>query len=198
MCDNCYAYIYDTLLSPLSTNHLLSGFINENALRKCSHDITTCVTRSLQEFIKDQDLISQFKLFSETYKKNAKILSIIMDTPEHTGLSEHEHDKCIWNKFKDTEPLKFSELNYAIQICMENMVVKKIKHKEEYLEQFFMFKLRLLIENLPDIHREHTEKKKYSNGSSLGSVPQEKLNYIRRKAGLPVKEDMYDIYDLYN
>ena len=53
---------------------------------------------------------------------------------------------------------------------------------------------------LPDIHREHTEKKKYDNIKSLGPVPQDRLNMIRVKAGLPVVKTMYALMcddDLY-
>jgi hypothetical protein len=85
---------------------------------------------------------------------------------------------------------------------MDSMVIKKIKCKEQLLEHFFMHKLRALLHVLPDIHKEHTEKKEYLNVKSLGSVPQYRINQIRRKAGLLVDEHVcisilgYD--ELYN
>jgi hypothetical protein len=82
------------------------------------------------------------------------------------------------------------------------MVVKKFPCKEQILEHFFMHKLRHLLFVLPDIHKEHTEKKGFENGRSLGSVPQHRIDYIRRMAGLPVNEEvcitMYSLDELYS
>ena len=202
MCGQCYSYIYDFILSPLSTSHLLYGYINYKSLNKCSHEVADCISRALQEYVNNQALIDCFKLFGETYKANVEIMELYDKIVIPKECKEQRYDEYIWIKFKEVNQDKLSDLNHAIQICMDNMVVKKIKCKEEILEQFFMHKLRDLLYVLPDIHREHTEKKEYVNVKSLGSVPQHRINQIRRKAGLLVDEHVcisileYD--DLYN
>lgn len=202
MCEKCYSYIYDFILTPLSINHILYRYIDNKALDRCSHKVAYCISRALKDYIQDNILIGCFRLFRETYEENQKILDSIemIDGPIH--YNEHKYDAFIWTKFKETHEEKFNELNYAIQICMDASVVKKITDKERLLEYFFMHKMRHLLHFLPDIHREHTEKKRFNNEKSLGSVPQDRINYIRRMAGLSVNEEvcisMYSIDELYN
>lgn len=188
MCDKCYGYIYDILLTPLAINHLLNYYINKKALRECSHKVTGCFMKSLYKYINDASMIKCFKLFRETYEVNR-------------NTSEHEYDTYIWKKFKETLSDEFNELLYAIQLCIDAMVIRKVKYKEQLLEHFFMHKLRHLLLVLPDIHKEHTEKKKYENLKSLGPIPQHRMDLIRMKAGLPMITLVCDtIYgdDLYN
>jgi len=214
MCEKCYSYIYDLIMTPLSMNHLLRGYINETALKRCSHQVTDCVSRALSNYIRDAHLIHCMKIFKETYETNIKVLDMIQRVEVPDDCKEHKYDEFMWNKFKGTNEENFNELNHAIQICMDNMVVKQIQCKEQLLEHFFMHKLRILLIVLPDIHKEHTEKKKFDNGKSLGSVPQHRIDYIRRMAGLSVISDspvisgppvsdevcisLYSIDELYN
>jgi len=202
MCIQCYSYIYDFILTPLSVNHLLRGYIDLNAFRRCSNEVTHCISRALRDYVKDDILIGCFKLFRETYSENQKILEMIESSEIPKECREHNYDEFIWIKFKETHAEEFKELNHAIEICMDNMVVKKVKCKEQLLEHFFMHKLNHLLHFLPDIHKEHTEKKGFDNGRSLGSVPQDKINHVRRMAGLSVNDEvcisMYSIDTLYD
>ena len=172
MCNSCYGYIYDILITPLPLNHILNGYINITNLTKCSHEVVNCIAKSLNELLNNIYMIEYLKRFRENYEK--------------TKLGEYECDKLLWDKFEYVYNTEYKELTFAIQICMDNMVVKKIIHKVQCLEQFFMYKLRILITNLPDIHKEHTEKKEYINRKSLGSVPYYRIDEIRIKAGLPI------------
>jgi hypothetical protein len=202
MCEKCYSYIYDLIMTPLSTNHLLRGHIDEKALKRCSHEVSDCISRALSKYTRDAHLIHCMKIFKEAYETNLKVMDMIQRMEVLDVSKEHKYDEFMWNKFKETSQDDFKELNHAIQICMDNMVVKKIQCKEQLLEHFFMHKLRILLIVLPDIHKEHTEKKEYMNVKSLGSVPQYRINEIRRKAGLLVDEHVcisilgYD--ELYN
>jgi len=190
MCEKCYSYIYDFILTPLSIKHILSGYIDLKAFKRCSHEVADCISRALRDYVNNRTLIDCYKLFRETYEANAQVMDLIEpEVPKEC--KEQRYDEWIWNKFKETNQEDFKELNHAIQICMDNMVVKKIKCKEQLLEHFFMYKLRYLLNVLPDIHKEHTEKIKLENVKSLGSVPQHRIDYIRRMAGLPVKEEVY-------
>jgi hypothetical protein len=101
------------------------------------------------------------------------------------------HDEWMWIKFKEINEEEYRDIDHAIQLCMDNMVVKKIPCKEQLLEHFFMYKLRHLLLVLPDIHNEHTNKTQFENQKSPGPVPQERIDYLRRMAGLPVKEETY-------
>lgn len=196
MCDKCYGYIYDTLLTPLANSHILKDFIDPKSLKNCADKITECFAKSICNFVNNSELIYYYKMLREAYEAKERANG----TSVHKGISEHEYDRYIWDKFKDTNKSDFRELLYAVQICMDGLVVKKLKHKEVFIEQFFMHKLRHFITVLPDIHREHTEKKKYDNVKSLGPVPQDRLNMIRVKAGLPVVKTMYALMcdgDLY-
>jgi hypothetical protein len=197
MCGKCYSYIYDFILSPLSKNHLLYGYIDYKSLNRCSHEVVYCISRALKDYVNNKTLIDCFKLFRETYEANIEVIEIFDNIEVPKECKEYRYDEFIWTKFKETNQNEFNELNHAIQICMDSMVVKKIKCKEQLLEHFFMHKLRALLHVLPDIHKEHTEKKEYVNLKSLGSVPQHRIDYIRRMAGLPVKEEVYiSIYGL--
>ena len=189
-------------MTPLPINHLLRGQIDEKALKRCSHEVSDCISRALSKYTRDAHLIHCMKIFKEAYETNLKVMDMIQRMEVLDVSKEHKYDEFMWNKFKETSQDDFKELNHAIQICMDNMVVKKIQCKEQLLEHFFMHKLRILLIVLPDIHKEHTEKKEYMNVKSLGSVPQYRINEIRRKAGLLVDEHVcisilgYD--ELYN
>lgn len=201
MCEQCYSFIYDFILSPVPVNHLVSGHIDSNSLKRCLHEVSDCISRALREYVKDTILIDCYRLFRETYEANVEVMDLIeIAVPKE--YKEQRYDAWMWNKFKETNQEEFSELNHAIQICMDGMVVKRIKSKEQLLQQFFMHKLRHLLVILPDIHKEHTEKRCFENVKSLGPVPQNKIDYIRRIAGLPIKEEvsisMYSINELYN
>jgi hypothetical protein len=190
MCEKCYSYIYDYILSPLSMTHILNEYIDRKAFKRCSHEVADCISRALRDYVNNRTLIDCYKLFRETYDANAQVMEIIepLDIPKET--KEQRYDEWIWNKFKETNQEDFKELNHAIQICMDSMVVKKIKCKEQLLEHFFMHKLRYLLNVLPDIHKEHTEKIKFDNVKSLGRVPQDRIDHIRRMAGLPVRGEV--------
>lgn len=198
MCEKCYSYIYDCILAPLPINHVLRGYIDNKSLKTCLHEVAECISRVLKECVNNRKLIDCLNLFGETYEVNQEVLSTIV--PKE--YKEQKYDERMWNKFKEVNQDNFKDLNHAIDICMDNMVVKKNQSKEQILEHFFMHKLRHLLFVLPDIHKEHTEKRGVYNGKSLGSVPQDKINYIRRMAGLPVKDEVYisidTIYDLYD
>lgn len=201
MCEKCYSYIYDFIITPLSINHLLRGHIDEKALKRCSHEVSDCISRALSKYTIDTHLIHCMKIFRDAYKTNIKVLDMIQRIEIPENCKEHKYDEFMWNKFKETNQEDFKELNHAIQICMDSMVVKKIQCKEQLLEHFFMHKLRILLLVLPDIHKEHIEKKGFQNVKSPGSVPQYIINQIRRNAGLPVDDDVcismfYD--ELYN
>jgi len=189
-------------MTPLPINHLLRGYIDEKALQRCSHEVTECVSRALKNYVEDRIVVDCFNLFRETYEENQKVLDTVEVLEISSGCKEHNYDAFIWIKFKETHPDEFNDLNHAIQICMDSMVVKKIRSKEQLLEHFFMHKFRHLLHVLPDIHKEHTEKKEYVNVKSLGSVPQHRIDYLRRKAGLHVKEEIYitinEFDELYN
>jgi len=112
-------------------------------------------------------------------------------------------DNFVWNKLNATFKKGISEIEYAICICTEEMNFKDDISKVN-VRQFFMNKLRILINHLKDIHREHTEKKKYVNPIAIRSLTPYELMVIRQKAGLPftpcevvpdIMEDLYDIYD---
>lgn len=202
MCEQCYSYIYDYILAPLSVNHLLRGYIDLKAFRRCSNEVSECISRALREYVKDEILIGCFKLFRETYEENQKILNMIQSSEIPKECMEHNYDEFIWIKFKETHAEEFKEITHAIEICMDNMVVKKIKCKEQLLEHFFMHKLRFLLLVLPDIHKEHTEKTVFQNVKSPGPVPQYTINEIRRNAGLLVEDhiciSMIEYDELYN
>lgn len=198
-------------MAPLSINHLLRGYINENALKRCSHEVADCISRVLSKYTRDAYVIHYMKMLKDAYETNMKFLDMIQKIDLPDDCKEQRYDEYMWTKFKELNPDNFREINHAIQICMDNVVVKKIHCKEQLLEYFFMHKLRILLIVLPDIHKEHTEKRGFDNGHSLGSVPQERLNHVRQMAGLPgspvmagspVIEDVsisiYTLDELYN
>ncbi len=159
MCEKCYSYIYDFIVSPLSTNHLLHGRIDYKSLDRCSHEVADCISRALKDYVNNKTLIDCFKLFRETYETNIEVIEIFDKIEVTKECKEQRYDEFIWIKFKEVNNEEFKEINHAIQLCMDSMVVKKIQCKEQLLEHFFMHKLRILLNVLPDIHKEHTEKK---------------------------------------
>ena len=202
MCEKCYSYIYDFIMTPLSMHHLLHGYINEKALKRCSHEVSDCISRALRDYVNNRTLIDCYKLFRETYERNQTLLDMIEPSEIPKECREYNYDEFIWIKFKETNSDEFKELNHAIQICMDSMIVKKIQCKEQLIEHFFMHKLRYLLNVLPDIHKEHTEKKVFQNVKSPGPVPQYTINEIRRNAGLLVEDhiciSMIEYDELYN
>ena len=199
MCEKCYSYIYDLIISPLPTKHIMHGHINDKALKRCSHDIAECVSRALKNYVDDQGMIQCFNLLRENYESSITVLDMLESNTIPAESKEHHYDEWLWIQFKEILSSEFSDINHAIQLCMDNMIVKKIHCKEQFIEHFFMHKLRHLLTFLPGIHKEHTEKRGFPNGKSLGSVPQDKLDQIRIRAGLHVSESI-SIYidDLYN
>lgn len=201
MCEKCYTYIYDLLIDPLDNDHILYGFINDKSLRTCSYDIANIVEKCLKKYMSDENIINCFKLLRKTYEENQTLLRYLNDGYLHSKYMTYEYDKYIWEKFRDIFTSEYGELQHAIQVCMDNSVVRKVTNKEAYLEHYFMYKLHILIKNLPDIHKDHSEKRCYEVSKSLGPVPQWKIDMLRNNANIKINlivQKEYTDHDLYN
>ena len=196
MCKLCTCFIYDMIISPLPLNHYLRPHIKMPVIVKNAHHITESLHKVINEFWNSVEDELHFKHY---YKMFEHTLKDIGESRESTL------DHFVWNRFNATFKKGISEIEYAIYICTQEMSFKEETHKI-HVRQFFMSKLRILIKDLKEIHREHTEKKKYVNPVSTRSLSPYELMLIRQKAGLPYTpcerelpavslDYYYDIYD---
>jgi len=177
MCEMCYGYIYDCLLSPLSRKHILSGYIHTPSLMRCVDELTKCFERVVNEF--DNDEFFFINLEDDD-------LDIALDNTHDINVKEYLIDEFIWNKFNQLYSKASTDLEYAIQICLENSITRNVFLREQFITQFCMFKLRLLLVIIPELHKDHTEKRNPEKVNSSGPVPLEKITKIRSNLGLPI------------
>jgi len=196
MCKLCSCFIYDTIVYPLPLNHYLRPHIKMSVIVKNAHRITESLKKLMDLFWNSEGVEIHFHHY---YRMFEYTLKDIKESKESTL------DHYVWNKFNTTFKKGISEIEYAIQICTEEMNFKDDIDKVN-VRQFFMSKLRILINQLREIHREHTEKKRYVNPMSTRSLTPYELMLIRQKAGLPFThceqefpvlalDCYYDIYD---
>ena len=199
MCDKCYGYIYDVLMDPLSSTQL-----NNKTLRLYSRDIVKCFYKALNTYISDELIMDNFKVSMILYEH--KNLENVLSHE----FKEYQYDKWVWERFNLLFPKEMDELLHAIQICVDNNLVststicdldkenmdlnRKQIIKERYVLHYFMYKLRILLTLIPDIHKCHIHKQEYPVYKSPASVPHSKIVELRIRAGLPVDTDIDDLY----
>ena len=170
-CKMCHTYIYDTIISPYRSTHFLHN----------------CIQLTRNEVLRISNTFSRILC---NYRNPCFF-------EEFEGFTSVEYcNEWAWAKFNSENPAGIAELLFEIQEVM--YFSKKKKGVTEIIViRFFMDKLRILLIQLPDIHREHTEKM-FEIQRSLGPVPFTKLLEIRIKANLPrpkledyYKEELY-------
>jgi hypothetical protein len=192
MCDMCYGYIYDTLINPLPSNHLLNEHIHRPSLLRCSNTLTECFKRALDVFDNDISFFIEIEMDEE-----AAILS-----EKDPRTREYMEDAWVWKKFNEQYPKSQMELKYALDICLDHSIARHTIAKEHVIQHFLMDRLRILLSSLPDIHTNHNTKMSYEKSKSLGPVPLKKIVEIRTKLGLPVSKweretSVYNLIDKY-
>jgi hypothetical protein len=162
-------------MSPLNNSHILHKHIHRPSLLIHANDITDCFQRALNIF------------------DNNPLFFMIMDDSDEDIINESNHilkeqegDKLVWKKFIQYYPTGAAEINYAIQICLDNSIFRKTSEPAKLIEQFLIDKLRLLLSILPDIHKAHIEKNIPESSGSMGPVPLQQIVKLRSKLGLPV------------
>jgi hypothetical protein len=175
MCDMCYGYIYDVIRLPIHDTDVLYKHLHYPSLLRHLEEITYCFQRALNIF------------------DNNPLFFMIMDDSDEDIINESNHilkekeeDKLVWKKFLQYYPTGSAEINYAMNICLDNSVFRKTSEPARLIEQFLIDKLRLLLSILPDIHTAHIEKNTPEPSRSLGSAPLQKIVDIRSKLGLSV------------
>jgi hypothetical protein len=171
----CYGFIYDILTSHLSANNLLHEYIHMPSLVRCAEDLTKCFHKAVSAF---DHSIEFFKHPSEV---NEDIL--YENNPIVRGLLQ---DQLIWDKFNALYPKSSEELEFAIQIAIDNRILRKTTLLEENVKRFCMNKLRILLSCVPSLHRDHTNKVPFEQSKSLGPVPYIKIANLRDALGLPI------------
>jgi hypothetical protein len=175
MCDMCYGYMYDVIMSPLHTNHVLHKHIHQPLLLQHAEEITHCFQRALNTFDNDP-------LFFIIMDESDECITAEMDYI----LKEQCEDKWVWTKFSQLYPCGAVEVKYAIQICLDNYIFRKTSEPTKSVEAFLIDRLRLFLSMIPDIHMSHTVKCKLEPYHSLGPVSLDEIANIRSKLGLPV------------
>ena len=166
-CKMCHTYIYDTIINPYSSTHFLHN----------------CIQLTRDEV---QRISNTFSRILCNYRNPCFF-------EDFEGIPSVENcNKWAWAKFNLENPAQIAELLFEIQEVMY-FSKKKKGVTEIHVIRFFMDKLRILLIQLPDIHREHTEKM-FEIEQSVGPVPFMKLVEIRIKANLPPPkvEDYYN------
>jgi len=183
-CDMCYGYIYDTITVPLKIDNILQPYINNKSVKHCGDKLAACFQKAFDGFDNSPYFLYRFT--------PSNFNPVILD-----GFAE---DAWVWSRFESDYPGPFKELVYAIQIALEHSVGRNTGIKEQLIKHFIMERFRILIKELPGIHKEHVQKIAYVSGGSRGPVPYEKLVVIRLKAGLPPPkyESLMDFNELYS
>jgi hypothetical protein len=176
----CKNMIYDILINPLPLNHILHGYINFDALKRCGVSVVYSIYRGIKDF----PICPNF--FIEEHLESSHILHIRAPL-EPRPLTEFEKDEMIWNKFFSKYPENIEEFQDVIDKCIDAGVAKKATiSKEQLIKYFLMDILRKVLTIIPTIHNDHTNKNVHTESKSLGPVCNWKIITIRRLADLPV------------
>jgi len=175
MCNMCYVHMYDILLDPLPINNILNEFINYKSLKRCMSELVQCFTKVLEGFDEGPDFFMRPQMPSTEDVLQLRIY--IPDEPSE--VTEFKNDEYIWNKFTTTFPNKVQELTYAINICLNESVMRKVENKEIFIKQFLMKKLRRLLSIIPISHVQHSGNYIIEKEKDLGRVPTWKLEQLK-------------------
>jgi len=156
-------------------DHLLYGKIHMPSLKRCASQVAQCFHRALTVF--DDEL----ELFSLVDKDNE-----IIKAEKDPLIQEFMEDKIIWDNFGILYPNEFNDLNYAIDVCLDNSISRKTPFNEQVILQFLMDRLRTLASCILSVHTYHTLKVGCEPSHSPGPVPLSKISKIRADLGLPV------------
>lgn len=162
-------------MSPLSVDHLLHGNIHMPSLKRCATQVAHCFHKALTAFDDDVELFTLIDQDNETIKAEKDPL-----------IQEFMEDKIIWDNFGVLYPNEFNDLNYAIEVCLDNSISRKTPFKEQIILQFLMDRLRTLASCILSVHTCHTLKIGCENSKSPGPVPLSQIYTIRSNLGLPV------------
>lgn len=156
-------------------DHLLYGKIHMPSLKRCATEVAQCFHKALTVF--DDDV----ELFTLVDQDNA-----VIQAEKDPNIREFMEDKIIWDNFGLLYPNEFKDLNYAIEVCLDNSISRQTPFKEQVILQFLMDRLRTLASCILSVHTCHTLKLGYENSKSPGPVPLSKISKIRTDLGLPV------------
>lgn len=162
MCNMCYSYIHDTILSPLAITHPLKTHIHLPSLDSCIHELVPQISRIISMIPSALTSLAQTTLITEEF----------MD--------------CIVEVCPETLP----EFHYATLICIDASVPRKTMHPIDAIQQFIDIKLHIILKQILEIHHDHTHKPTPCKMGSLGSVPEWKLSEIRSKFSVTTASDM--------
>lgn len=176
MCDMCYGYIYDTLVSPLSADHLLIKHIHRPSLLRCSTKLANCFHKALEGFDNHPEFF--VNMDPDDYMK--------FKSQNDPRMREFMEDNWTWDKFYKNYPMASENLTQCKEICMDSSITRHTFAHEHVIKNFLMDRLRIFLSQIPIIHKNHTEKSSYQNVQSPGPVPIKKIIEIRSKLGLPV------------
>jgi hypothetical protein len=175
----CEGYIHDLLLSPLSIKSHLRQHIHLPSLKKHSYEIVSALMKIVTLFPDDKDI---FDINDYEYPN----LQMAIKNNDQQ-LLEHIISVILWIRFELLYPSIYSELQYIVTICLDASIARKTKHPEELIKEFLIYKVHSLLSVISDIHTAHIKKEHLETPGSSGPVPQEKLNELRRAAGLYVE-----------
>lgn len=172
----CYTYIYDTLVSPLSADHLLIRYIHRPSLLRCSTQLARCFQKALDGFDNDPGFF--INMDPDDYVR--------FQSQKDSRIREFMEDRWTWEKFYKHYPVASENLTHCKEICMDSSITRRTFAHEHVIKNFLMDHLRVFLSQIPTIHKNHTEKSFYQHVQSPGPVLIKKLIEIRTKLGLPV------------
>jgi hypothetical protein len=189
----CHGFIYDVLTCHLNVDNLLYEYIHIPSLVRSAEEITVCFNRAISFFDNDPEFFICTNKGYEyvTFETDINIRNTIQD-------------EILWNKFTALYPGGSEEIHFAIQIGVDNNVARNTILCEEIIKRLFMNKLRILLVNIPDIHRGHTNVSKLTEPKSPGPASYTKISNLRYSLGLPVskwereEQERLGIANIYN
>lgn len=179
MCEMCKTYIYDSLLSPLSTNYHLQPYIHMKSLKTCISEITKSFEKIIKELPEDSDLFE----IDEIDHPQLEISRVF----ETDSVLQYEISAILWSNLRIDFPRCESELRYLLDVCLDASIARNTKQPEKVIKEYLMHQLYSVYSVISDLHEMHTNKIVQTPTPSLGPVPPCKIAELRMQSGLPIK-----------
>lgn len=182
-------------MSPLPLKNFLTDKINMKSLKVCSNEIVNWACKIMDKIVTNKESLEALHKATLSFEHNITLLDVIdpFELPEE--YKEFIYDSWLWNKLEKTFPENMEDSNYVIQFCLDNNLSRKNTDMEGNIRQFLMYKMRILVTRLPEIHNDHTSKIFFVNPKSPGPLSTADYARIRFDAGLLVPDTVINLYD---
>ncbi len=166
MCQACFGYIHDSLVSPVEHQSPYAKHIHAKSLKAVAEQLTQYLIRCSTSF------------------KQGDLFFICPERLKHSDpfIQSQQHDEFIWTLFLKFHPNHKEDLTAAIDLLLDNGVIRKTAAPHQLAELFLKLKFHEILKVINMIHYEHSNKINPPNQPRTGNVPAWKIAMLKAKS----------------